>query len=134
MFLYENFSDSPEQRKKLTLYQEQLETGNFYHIETEIERTANNLGLTAIGLEKKISQISGGQRAKVILAKLLLEKPDVLLLDEPTNFLDKEHINWLGDYLSTMIINFWNAYPAVSAISTMGSSENTPETILIFSD
>lgn len=102
MFLYENFSDSPEQRKKLTLYQEQLETGNFYHIETEIERTANNLGLTAMGLEKKISQISGGQRAKVILAKLLLEKPDVLLLDEPTNFLDKEHINWLGDYLSTI--------------------------------
>lgn len=43
--------------------------------------------------------MSGGQRAKVILAKLLLEEPDVLLLDEPTNFLDKAHVAWLGDYL-----------------------------------
>ena len=46
--------------------------------------------------------MSGGQRAKVILAKLLLEKPDVLLLDEPTNFLDKDHVAWLAEYLSTL--------------------------------
>ncbi len=46
--------------------------------------------------------MSGGQRAKVILAKLLLQKPDVLLLDEPTNFLDKEHVAWLADYLSAL--------------------------------
>lgn len=44
----------------------------------------------------------GGQRAKVILAKLLLEKPDVLLLDEPTNFLDKDHVTWLAEYLSAL--------------------------------
>ncbi|HOO34145.1 MAG TPA: ABC-F family ATP-binding cassette domain-containing protein, partial [Thermotogota bacterium] len=98
--LYEDFSDNPVQRKKMTLYQEYLETHNFYTIETEIERAANNLGLTAIGMNKKISEISGGQRAKVILAKLLLEKPDILLLDEPTNFLDKNHINWLTEYLA----------------------------------
>ena len=46
--------------------------------------------------------MSGGQRAKVILAKLLLEKPDVLLLDEPTNFLDKDHVAWLAEYLSSL--------------------------------
>ena len=46
--------------------------------------------------------MSGGQRAKVILAKLLLEKPDVLLLDEPTNFLDKDHVTWLAEYLSAL--------------------------------
>ena len=71
---------------------------------------ANGLGLLAIGLDRPIEQMSGGQRAKVILAKLLLEKPDVLLLDEPTNFLDKEHILWLSDYLS----NLENAFMVVS--------------------
>lgn len=80
-------------------YQEQLEAQDFYLIDTRISQIANGLGLPAIGLERPIEQMSGGQRAKVILAKLLLEKPDVLLLDEPTNFLDKEHITWLADYL-----------------------------------
>lgn len=91
-------------------YQEQLEIYDFYSIETQIEQVANGLGLLAIGLERLIEQMSGGQRAKVILAKLLLEKPDVLLLDEPTNFLDKEHILWLSDYLS----NLENAFMVVS--------------------
>ena len=91
-------------------YQEQLEIYDFYSIETQIEQVANGLGLLAIGLERPIEQMSGGQRAKVILAKLLLEKPDVLLLDEPTNFLDKEHILWLSDYLS----NLENAFMVVS--------------------
>lgn len=91
-------------------YQEQLEIYDFYSIETQIEQVANGLGLLATGLERPIEQMSGGQRAKVILAKLLLEKPDVLLLDEPTNFLDKEHILWLSDYLS----NLENAFMVVS--------------------
>lgn len=91
-------------------YQEQLEIHDFYSIDTRIEQVASGLGLSAIGLERPIEQMSGGQRAKVILAKLLLEKPDVLLLDEPTNFLDKEHILWLSDYLS----NLENAFMAVS--------------------
>ena len=55
-----------------------------------------------IGLDRSIAEMSGGQRAKVILAKLLLEKPDVLLLDEPTNFLDKDHVTWLAEYLSAL--------------------------------
>lgn len=91
-------------------YQEQLEIYDFYSIETQIEQVANGLGLLATGLERPIEQMSGGQRAKVILAKLLLEKPDVLLLDEPTNFLDKEHILWLSDYLS----NLENAFMSIS--------------------
>ena len=48
-------------------------------IDTHIEQVSNGLGLTAIGLDRPIAEMSGGQRAKVILAKLLLEKPDVLL-------------------------------------------------------
>jgi len=81
-------------------YQEQLEIRGFYTVDTQVEQVAIGLGLTAIGLDRPIGKMSGGQRAKAILARLLLEKPDVLLLDEPTNFLDKEHIAWLSGYLS----------------------------------
>ncbi len=91
-------------------HQEQLEIHDFYSIDTQIEQVANGLGLLAIGLDRPIDKMSGGQRAKVILAKLLLEKPDVLLLDEPTNFLDIEHITWLSDYLSGLD----NAFMVVS--------------------
>ena len=90
--------------------QERLEIEDFYSIDTRIEQVASGLGLFAVGLDRPIGQMSGGQRAKVILAKLLLEKPDVLLLDEPTNFLDKEHVTWLADYLSTLE----NAFMVVS--------------------
>lgn len=90
--------------------QEQLELHDFYSIAVRVEQVASGLGLSALGLERPILQMSGGQRAKVILAKLLLEKPDVLLLDEPTNFLDQEHIAWLAEYLS----NLENAFMVVS--------------------
>lgn len=90
--------------------QEYLEMNNFYSIDTHIEQVASGLGLFAVGLDRPINQMSGGQRAKVILAKLLLEKPDVLLLDEPTNFLDREHVVWLADYLSGLE----NAFMVVS--------------------
>lgn len=81
-------------------YQEKLEHRGFYSIDVKIQQVAMGLGLSAIGLDRPIAEMSGGQMAKVILAKLLLTKPDVLLLDEPTNFLDKEHIVWLSEYLS----------------------------------
>lgn len=86
-----------EQAGKL---QTQLDESVFYHIDTIIKELANGLGLTAIGLDRPIQMLSGGQRSKVILAKLLLEKPDVLLLDEPTNYLDDSHIDWLIEYLT----------------------------------
>lgn len=79
--------------------QEQLEAADFYLIDSNIQKIVSGLGIDAIGTDQIIQTLSGGQRAKVILAKLLLEKPNVLLLDEPTNFLDKEHVEWLGDYL-----------------------------------
>jgi len=81
--------------------QENLESAGFYGINSAIDKVASGLGITAFGISTKIGILSGGQRAKVMLAKLLLTKPDVLLLDEPNNFLDKEHIEWLGKYLST---------------------------------
>ncbi|WP_320952333.1 ribosomal protection-like ABC-F family protein [Hungatella effluvii] len=109
--LYEQATDNNIAGLELAAhYQEQLELRDFYLIDTHIEQVASGLGLLAIGLERPIEHMSGGQRAKVILAKLLLEKPDILLLDEPTNFLDKEHITWLADYLS----NLENAFLVVS--------------------
>jgi ATPase subunit of ABC transporter with duplicated ATPase domains len=65
----------------------------FYDIDVTINKIAAGLGIQKIGMDTLLSQISGGQRAKVILAKLLLESPDVLLMDEPTNFLDKEQVD-----------------------------------------
>lgn len=109
--LYEKAADGDEKAlKKAAQIQEELEVNDFYEIDTIIDQVASGLGLLAIGLERPISEMSGGQRAKVILAKLLLEKPDVLLLDEPTNFLDKEHVSWLADYLAGLD----NAYMVIS--------------------
>ena len=79
--------------------QEALEIGDFYLIDVKVDEMAHGLGLNAIGLDRDVTALSGGQRTKVLLAKLLLEKPGVLLLDEPTNYLDEEHINWLTNYL-----------------------------------
>ena len=110
-FLYENMQDGDFQALNTAAkYQDELERQDFYLIDTKIEQVAAGLGLAAIGLDRPVAQMSGGQRAKVILAKLLLEKPDVLLLDEPTNFLDKEHIDWLSEYLCGLS----NAFMVVS--------------------
>ncbi|MDF7638277.1 ABC-F family ATP-binding cassette domain-containing protein [Lactobacillus sp. ESL0791] len=87
-----------------------LEENNFYGIDTEIERVASGLGLADLGYDHDVAKLSGGQRSKIILAKLLLQKPDVLLLDEPTNYLDVSHIDWLVDYLN----NFAGAFIVVS--------------------
>ncbi len=87
-----------------------LEHNGFYSIEAKIEEVANGLGLGEIGLDKDVSDLSGGQRTKVLLTKLLLQNPTILILDEPTNFLDVEHIQWLKRYL----INYENAFILVS--------------------
>ncbi|MDN3953847.1 ABC-F family ATP-binding cassette domain-containing protein [Sporolactobacillus laevolacticus] len=80
--------------------QEQLIANDFYTIDARIREMADGLGLTAIGLDTDVDQLSGGQLTKLCLAKLLLEKPEVLLLDEPTNYLDTVHIDWLTNYLN----------------------------------
>lgn len=87
-----------------------LEHSGFYTIDAKIQEVANGLGLGEIGLDREVSDLSGGQRTKVLLTKLLLENPTILVLDEPTNFLDEEHINWLVKYLQ----EYENAFVLVS--------------------
>ncbi len=79
--------------------QERLEESGFYDLESQIKKVAGGLGIHNLGYDTVIATLSGGQRAKLMLAKLLLEDLDCMLLDEPTNFLDLEHIEWLRKFL-----------------------------------
>lgn len=90
--------------------QNMLDISGFYIIDSKIEEIAQGLGLFDIGLERKVEELSGGQRAKVLLTKLLLQNPTILILDEPTNYLDVDHIEWLKRYL----VNYENAFMLVS--------------------
>ena len=90
--------------------QDLLDAHDFYMIDSKVEEVARALGLLELGLDRDVTELSGGQRTKVLLAKLLLEKPDILLLDEPTNYLDVEHIEWLKRYLN----DYENAFILIS--------------------
>lgn len=90
--------------------QDRLESRDFYTLDAKIDEVARALGVMDFGMDSDVTELSGGQRTKVLLAKLLLEKPDILLLDEPTNYLDAEHIEWLKRYLQ----NYENAFVLIS--------------------
>ena len=90
--------------------QDLLTMHDFYIIDSKVEEIAHALGLDEFGLDTDVTELSGGQRTKVLLGKLLLEKPDILLLDEPTNYLDVQHIEWLKRYL----LDYENAFILIS--------------------
>ncbi|MCR5177049.1 MAG: ATP-binding cassette domain-containing protein [Anaerovibrio sp.] len=90
--------------------QEILDAHSFYTLDSKIEEVSGGLGLRDIGLDRMVDELSGGQRTKVLLTKLLLQNPDILILDEPTNYLDAEHIEWLKTYLQ----GYENAFILVS--------------------
>lgn len=99
-----------EYMEELGTIQELLDAHDFYLIDSKVEEVARALGLMEIGLDRDVTELSGGQRTKVLMAKLLLSKPDILLLDEPTNYLDVEHIEWLKRYLN----EYENAFILIS--------------------
>ncbi|GGC87586.1 ABC-F family ATP-binding cassette domain-containing protein [Enterococcus wangshanyuanii] len=110
--LYSVYGETGEDKllERAGTLQTQLDESDFYQIDPIINDLANGLGIEAIGLDRPMKELSGGQRSKVILAKLLLEEPDMLLLDEPTNYLDDTHIQWLISYLN----NFTGTFILVS--------------------
>lgn len=112
---YDKMGDAPpEEIEKMMAdvgdIQDILEHNGFYMIDAKIEEVAGGLGLRDIGLDRDVSDLSGGQRTKVLLTKLLLQNPTILILDEPTNYLDDNHIKWLTNYLK----NYENAFILVS--------------------
>ncbi len=115
MKLYEDMASSDDDEVSKMMedaadIQTILDSSGFYIIDSKIEEVANGLGLTDIGLDKTVDELSGGQRTKVLITKLLLQNPIILLLDEPTNYLDENHIRWLTNYLQ----NYENAFILIS--------------------
>ena len=113
--MYEKMGDASDEEMAALMedtaeIQTILEHSGFYTIDAKIQEVANGLGLGEIGLDRDVTDLSGGQRTKVLLTKLLLENPTILILDEPTNYLDEEHIVWLTRYLQ----EYENAFVLVS--------------------
>lgn len=111
---YEKMADENADVDKLmeeaAALQDIIDTSDFYMIDTKVEEVARGVGLTDLGLDTDVDDLSGGQRTKILLAKLLLQNPDILLLDESTNYLDEEHISWLKEYL----LAYENAFILIS--------------------
>ena len=113
--MYEQMADADETQIEALMedvgtIQDLLMAHDFYTIDAKIDEIARALNLDELGLDKDVTQLSGGQRTRICMAKLLLEKPDILLLDEPTNYLDEHHIEWLRRYLQ----EYENAFVLIS--------------------
>ena len=111
----DNMGDADEAQmntmmEELGTIQDLLMAHDFYVIDSKVEEVSRALGLDEIGMDRDVTELSGGQRTKVLLGKLLLQKPDILLLDEPTNYLDVQHIEWLKRYLQ----EYENAFILIS--------------------
>ncbi len=101
-----NYSD--ETADEMTRLQDEIEAKGLWDLDSQVEQAMDALGCPPDDAD--VSTLSGGERRRVALCRLLLEKPDLLLLDEPTNHLDAETVNWLEGHL--------RAYPGAILIVT----------------
>lgn len=92
-------SDDPAYEKKLTDLVGKMSEANAWNYEFQVKEILGKLGIHQ--LDEKISNLSGGQKKRVGIARALLQQPDLVILDEPTNHLDLDAIEWLEEYLST---------------------------------
>ena len=84
---------------RYTNLNDEFEMNNGYAYKSEITGVLKGLGFTEEDFSLHVNTLSGGQKTRVSLGKLLLSKPDIIMLDEPTNHLDMESISWLENYL-----------------------------------
>jgi len=77
-----------------------FQSGGGYDMDVEVEKICNGLGIPPAMRQQEFDRLSGGEKTRVNLARLLLEKTDILLLDEPTNHLDLHSVEWLEEYIS----------------------------------
>ena len=78
-----------------------FQSGGGYEMDVEVDKVCNGLGITAAQRNQEFSSLSGGEKTRVNLARLLLEKTEILLLDEPTNHLDLRNVEWLEGYINS---------------------------------
>ena len=93
------FFASSEQLREYDALVNRFQTGGGYDMDVEVDKICNGLGITADQRKQEFASLSGGEKTRVNLARLLLEKTDILLLDEPTNHLDLNSVEWLEGYI-----------------------------------
>ena len=93
-------SVTDEQLREYDALVNRFQVGGGYDMDVEIDKICNGLGITTIQRTQEFDSLSGGEKTRVNLARLLLEKTDILLLDEPTNHLDLRSVEWLEGYIN----------------------------------
>ncbi len=91
---------SAEQLREYDSLSNRFQAGGGYEMDVEVDKICNGLGITREQRDQEFSSLSGGEKTRVNLARLLLEKTDILLLDEPTNHLDLNSVEWLEQYIN----------------------------------